>query len=239
MDPSSLYREEMFTDRKMGAIRVLTPVKSDGTPDGTRKVLYIGETQLLTQAGLLPLVFELDATSLADAVELFASGAADAVERTRRELEDLRREAASSIITPDRMPGLLGGPGGPPAVSPAAASCGCGRVGRTDEVRRTPATWRTHRPRIEPWQWPEAHWRKLVERGARRPHPPARALEETVRAARSRCRSTPTTRRTSCATAASRSAGCAGGSTATGWRAAHPEAAAQLRRQGHASTCRP
>ena len=113
MDPSSLYREEMFTDRKMGAIRVLTPVKSDGAPDGTRKVLYVGETQLLTQAGLLPLVFELDATSLADAVELFASGAADAVERTRRELEDLRREAASSIITPDRMPGLLGGPGGP------------------------------------------------------------------------------------------------------------------------------
>ena len=35
MDPSSLYREEMFTDRKMGAIRVLTPVKSDGAPDGT------------------------------------------------------------------------------------------------------------------------------------------------------------------------------------------------------------
>ena len=103
MDPSSLYREEMFTDRKMGAIRVLTPVKSDGAPDGTRKVLYVGETQLLTQAGLLPLVFELDAASLADAVE-----------RTRRELEDLRREAASSIITPDRMPGLLGGPGGPP-----------------------------------------------------------------------------------------------------------------------------
>ena len=34
MDPSSLYREEMFTDRKMGAIRVLTPVKSDGAPDG-------------------------------------------------------------------------------------------------------------------------------------------------------------------------------------------------------------
>ena len=113
MDPSSIYREEMYTDRKMGAIRVLTPVKSDGAPDGTRTVLYIGETQLLTQAGLLPLVFELDAGSLADAVELFAAGAADAVERTRRELEDLRREAASSIITPDRMSGLLGGPGGP------------------------------------------------------------------------------------------------------------------------------
>lgn len=113
MDPASLYREEMFTDRKMGAIRVLTPIRSDGTPDATRKVLYVGETQLLTGAGLLPLVFELDATSLADAVEQFSAGAAEAVERTRRELEEMRREAASAIITPDRVPGLLGGPGGP------------------------------------------------------------------------------------------------------------------------------
>jgi hypothetical protein len=114
MDPSALYREEMFTDRKMGAIRVMTPVKSDGTVDGSRKVLYIGETQLLTAAGLLPLVFELDAPSLAAAIDMFAAGAADAVERTRRELEELRREAASSIVTPDRMPGLLGGPPGAP-----------------------------------------------------------------------------------------------------------------------------
>ena len=118
MDPSSLYREEMFTDRKMGAIRVLTPVKSDGAPDGTRKVLYVGETQLLTQAGLLPLVFELDATSLADAVELFASGAADAVERTRRELEDLRREAASSRV-PQRVASLRVPWGGVPWPRPA------------------------------------------------------------------------------------------------------------------------
>lgn len=114
MDPASLYREDMYTDRKMGAIRVLTPITSGGAPDGTRKVLYIGETQLLTAAGLLPLVFELDAASLSDAVEQFAQGAAEAVERTRKELEDLRREAASSIITPDRVPGLLGGgPGAP------------------------------------------------------------------------------------------------------------------------------
>lgn len=118
MDPASLYREEMFTDRKMGAIRVLTPITSSGATDSARKVLYIGETQLLTAAGLLPLVFELDATSLADAVEQFSAGAAEAVERTRRELEDLRREAASSIITPDRVPGLLGGAPGAPGGLP-------------------------------------------------------------------------------------------------------------------------
>lgn len=118
MDPASLYREEMYTDRKMGAIRVLTPITSSGATDGTRKVLYIGETQLLTAAGLLPLVFELDAASLSDAVDQFAQGAAEAVERTRKELEELRREAASSIITPDRVPGLLGGAPGAPGGFP-------------------------------------------------------------------------------------------------------------------------
>ena len=112
MDPASLYREEIFTDRKIGTIRVLTPVTGTGGTDAERKVLYVGETQLLTQAGLLPLVFEIDATSLSDATEKFGAGAAVAVERTRQELEELRRQASSSIIVPDRIPGDLGG--GPP-----------------------------------------------------------------------------------------------------------------------------
>lgn len=116
MDPASLYREETFTDRRIGTIRVLTPVTGAGAPDASRAVLYIGETQLLTPGGLLPLAFEIEAASLAEAIDKFASGARDAVERTRRELDQLRREAASSIIVPDRLPGGLdpGGPGGLP-----------------------------------------------------------------------------------------------------------------------------
>ena len=117
IDPGALYREDVFTDRKVGTIRVLTPVRTDGSVDASRQVLYVGETQLLTAAGLLPLAFEIDATSLAEAVEKFAAATSEAVERTRRELEELRREAASSIIVPDRMPGVGGrgaGPGGLP-----------------------------------------------------------------------------------------------------------------------------
>jgi len=117
MDATSLYREEMYTDRRIGTVRVLTPVTSAGAPDGSRAVLYVGETQLLTPGGLLPLAFEIEATSFADAIEKFGNGAREAVERTRRELDELRREAASSIIVPDRMPpgGLdPGGPGGLP-----------------------------------------------------------------------------------------------------------------------------
>lgn len=116
MDPGSLYREETFTDRRLGTIRVLTPVRTDGTADRGRQVLYVGETQLLTPAGVLPLAFEIEASSLGEAIEKFGAAAKSGLERTLRELQELRREAASSIIIPDRLPGppgSLGGLGGP------------------------------------------------------------------------------------------------------------------------------
>ena len=98
MDAASLYREEVYTDRKIGTIRVLTPVTPAGATDATRAVLYAGETQLLTPGGLLPLVFEIDATSLADAVDKFSEGASEALERTRREIEQRRHiEFAQSL----------------------------------------------------------------------------------------------------------------------------------------------
>jgi hypothetical protein len=39
MDSESLYREDIVTDRKVGTIRMLTPLKSDGTTDTGRPVL--------------------------------------------------------------------------------------------------------------------------------------------------------------------------------------------------------
>jgi len=113
MDPTSLYREETFTDRRLGVIRVLTPVTKDGLADVSRRVVYLGEAQLLTQVGALPLTFEIEAGSLGEATEQFAAGAKVAVERAVKEIQDMRREAASPIIIPDRVPPGLGGPGGP------------------------------------------------------------------------------------------------------------------------------
>ena len=115
MDPATLYREEIITDRKVGTIRVLTPVKKDGTADASRPVLYFGEAQLLTSVGTLPINFELEAQSLEDAVSKFSAAAKDAVERTMKDLQEMRRQAASSIVVPQGgMGGLPGGglPGG-------------------------------------------------------------------------------------------------------------------------------
>ena len=113
MDQTSLYREETFTDRRLGVIRVLTPVTKNGSADTSRRVVYLGEAQLLTQVGALPLTFEIEAASLGEATEKFAAGAKVAVERAVKELQEMRREAASPIIIPDRVPPGLGGPGGP------------------------------------------------------------------------------------------------------------------------------
>lgn len=111
MNPQDLWLEEIFTDRRVGTIRRMTPVKGDGTPDAGRQILYIGETQVLSQIGTLPITFPLEAKTLEEAAKLFGPAAKAAIERAVKELQDLRRQAASSIVVPQGgMPPM--GPGG-------------------------------------------------------------------------------------------------------------------------------
>ncbi len=111
MDADNIYREETFTDRQVGTIRVLVPVHIDGTDDASRARLFIGQASLYTPAGTLPLNFDLEATTLAEAVEKFPAAANRAVEETMQQLQEMRREAASSLIVPGSGGGR--GPGGP------------------------------------------------------------------------------------------------------------------------------
>ena len=110
LDATQLYREEMFTDRKAGTLRRLVPVLPDGKEDPARHVLYSGQTQLLTPAGVLPLAFELEAASLEDACNKFPEAVKIAIEQAIEEAREMRREQASRIVVPD-----AGGVGGPPA----------------------------------------------------------------------------------------------------------------------------
>lgn len=100
-DAATLYREEIFTDRRAGSIRRLVPVKVDGSDDASRTVLFSGQTQLLTPAGVLPLAFEIDATSLEDAINRFPELVKTALEEAIEEAREMRREAASRIVVPD------------------------------------------------------------------------------------------------------------------------------------------
>jgi len=110
LDPASLYLEEVFTDRRIGTIRRLTPVKGDGSRDPKREITYLGETQVMSTVGALPISFEIDAATLEEAAQKFGPAAKEAIERTMRELQELRRRAASSIVVPQGgMPDLGGG----------------------------------------------------------------------------------------------------------------------------------
>jgi hypothetical protein len=106
MDSAQIYREEIFTDRKVGTIRKMTPVTADGGADTTRPVIFVGQAQVMTPMGAVPISFELDALTLDVAVEKFGAAAEQAVQQTMRELQEMRREQASSLVIPDAGGGL-------------------------------------------------------------------------------------------------------------------------------------
>jgi hypothetical protein len=101
MNAAALYREDVFTDQRVGTVRRLTPVKPDGSDDPARPLLFIGQATVMTPMGSLPLSFELEAANLADAIAQFGRAAQQAIEEAARELQEMRRQAASSIVIPD------------------------------------------------------------------------------------------------------------------------------------------
>lgn len=110
MDATQLYREETFTDRKAGTIRRLTPTAADGSVDSARAVIYVGQAQVKTPMGALPISFELEAPSLDVAIEKFGAAAEQAVHQTMLELQEMRREQASSLVIPDGAGAALPNP---------------------------------------------------------------------------------------------------------------------------------
>lgn len=119
MDAAQLYREEVFTDRRVGTIRRLTPVTAAGEPDSARPSVFVGQAQVMTPMGAVPISFELDSPTLDGAIAKFGVAAEQAVQQTMRELQEMRREQASSLVIPDAgggMPSpsdLIGGRGRP------------------------------------------------------------------------------------------------------------------------------
>ena len=119
MDSQSMYLEEVFTDRRVGSILRLTPVDADGKRDTAKPTVFVGQTQIMTPAGALPLSFEIPGRNLGEAADNFGAEAKKAVEDTMERLKQMRREAASGLIVPEAGAGAglggLGGLGGPGA----------------------------------------------------------------------------------------------------------------------------
>jgi hypothetical protein len=113
MDADALYQEEMFTDRRVGALRRLTPVKRDGSPDTARPTLFVGQAEIMTNMGPVPLSFEIPGETLDQAIAGFGVAAQAAIERTVQQIQEMRRQQASQLVVPQGgMPNLGGGPRG-------------------------------------------------------------------------------------------------------------------------------
>jgi hypothetical protein len=104
VDKSNLYREESLTDLKVASLRRLTPIKVDGSDDPDRPTLYIGETQLMSQRGPLPIQAPIEASSLEDALDKFPDAMNDAVQRMVEEVKEMQRQEANRIIVPGQPP---------------------------------------------------------------------------------------------------------------------------------------
>ena len=110
VDKDNLYREESFTDLKVGSIRRLVPVKPDGTDDPGRTPIFVGHTQLMSQDGPLPIQSKLVANTLEEAIDVFPGTMKQAlnelVERVQKmqqqQQEQSQQNDDSRIIMPGR-----------------------------------------------------------------------------------------------------------------------------------------
>lgn len=110
LDADNMYREESYSDLKVGQIRRLVPVTANGDDDSSRAVRYEGQANLMTPAGSLPLTFELEVDNLADAIAGFPDAVNVAAEKTINELKEMQRRQSQQIQMPGQ--GGFGGPAG-------------------------------------------------------------------------------------------------------------------------------
>ena len=100
LDEKSLYKEEVFTDLRVGSLKQLTPVTKDGSRDMGRPMVFVGETQLMSQVGPLPVQTRIEAENLEAAIDRFPAAIQTAVEAMIDEVKELQRKEMSRIVVP-------------------------------------------------------------------------------------------------------------------------------------------
>jgi hypothetical protein len=100
----NLYREEMYTDMRTAAIRQLTPIKPNGEIDKTRKYVFVGQTNIMSPQGPLPVQFPIEAKNLQEAAEKFPEVMDQFLAKLAEEIKEAQRQEQSRIIVPN-VPG--------------------------------------------------------------------------------------------------------------------------------------
>ncbi len=101
LDKQNLYREEYYTDMKSATVRKLIPVKQDGTEDKTRKILYVGQANLMSEAGPIPISTMIPAKNLEQALKNYPDAMNQAMEKIQEEIRKYHQEQDSSIVAPN------------------------------------------------------------------------------------------------------------------------------------------
>jgi hypothetical protein len=101
IDRSNLYREESFTDMKVGTVKRLTPVRADGSEDKTRKTIFVGHTSIVTPSGPLPIQNVISSKDLQQAVKKFPEAMQGAMERLMEEVKKYQEQEQSQIQKPE------------------------------------------------------------------------------------------------------------------------------------------
>jgi len=96
----NLYLEEVFSDLMVGSIRQLSPVKQNGEPDKGRPTLFLGQSQIYTQQGPMPVQFPIDAKNLQQAMDKFGDAMEEYVEHLVEQAKELQRQEQSRLIVP-------------------------------------------------------------------------------------------------------------------------------------------
>lgn len=104
IDRSNLYREESFTDLKVGTIKCLNPVRADGSSDKTRKKIFLGNTNVMTPQGPIPIQGAIQAKELQQAIKKFPEAMEAAMDRLIEEAKKYQEQQQaedSQIQKPD------------------------------------------------------------------------------------------------------------------------------------------
>ncbi len=96
----NLHQEEVFSDLTIGSIRRLTPVKANGELDKTRPILFVGQSQIYTQQGSMPIQFPIDAKNLQQAMDKFPAAMEEFVAHLVEQAKELQRQEQSRLIVP-------------------------------------------------------------------------------------------------------------------------------------------
>jgi hypothetical protein len=108
VDKNNLYREESITDLKVASFRRLIPIKEDGSEDPDRQTLYMGQTQLMSQQGPIPIQSSLNAGTLSEAIAEFPGAMKIALDEVIEKIKKIQQQQVqqqrdrSRIIVPGR-----------------------------------------------------------------------------------------------------------------------------------------